>query len=210
MNELFSYLLQLKHIEDTVSFLQGVDRVKVNKDLANVLKKDELTSFERMLSEKICGEELHTDMVKKAFKKITGKDSNYGWSKDYFYMIVTSFSYELGSKNKLQNLFVKVTEEHFENEGYNVQHMDYSGFLLSDEQILEMAIDRMCRQIEIHYGYNTYDPMFEFEPRFRQCPVMGCYECTYDEKCQHEKEMLKKFRSFVLQYYDEVLNLWQL
>ena len=181
-------------------------RDKTNKQLQNLLQRGGISPVEITLIKKIRDEMLHTDLVRKAMKEVTGKDSIHGWSKDYFYMAVTS----LGCEERLINILVKVKEEHYECEGYNIEHKDYCGHLLSDEQILEMTIDRLGRHIEIMYNWYDYDIMFQLEPKFRQCPVMGCMLMFGEDKCQHEEDLVRKLQSNVSKYKDVVFNVWNI
>ena len=59
---------------------------------------------------------------------------------------------------------------------------------MSDEQILELSIERMGR----YYFLDEHAMMLELEPKFRQCPVMGCVRIFGEEKCQHEFEFIHK------------------
>lgn len=198
----------LQLLEDIVSYILHGDREKFNKDLANLLQKDTVSSVEKTLVQKIKGEQLHIEVVRKLMKEITGQDSLHGWSKDYFHMSVYILAFKMGFKSKLNNILVKVMEQHYECEGYNPEHMDYCGHLLSDEQILEMAIDRLSRYIELNHDKECTGS-FDLEPKFRSCPVMGCMLLFGESKCQHELDLVRKFRYYVSKYKDSVFNEWE-
>lgn len=176
-------------------------RDKVNKELENLLKRGGVSSVENTFIKKLTDEMWHIMVVRKTMQKITGKDSFHGWSKDHYYMAVMI----LGGDKRLKNIQVKLKEEHYESEGYNIEHMDYCGHLLSDEQILELTIERIGR----YYFLDEHATILELEPKFRQCPVMGCLRDFGEEKCQHELDFIQKFRSNVEKYVDMVFDAWK-
>lgn len=92
--------------------------------------------------------------------------NDHDWSKDLYYMITTSLAYSLNKKDRLSGILDDEVERHYKLECHHPEHMKYNSYKMSYEDIFEMAIDRLSRNLQFNNGHINMDEMKKFEPDF--------------------------------------------
>ena len=147
--------------------------------------------------------------VRETYGNITGEKNSHDWSKDFVYMVTTGIAFSLKRADLVQDILQTEIERHFELEDHHPEHMDYSGTLMTDGQILEMAVDRLSRNLQFNQGNINLSDMHTFEPKMRKkCPVGG-ERSPPGSKCPHEVEMLRVYWQHVHKHADYVMEQWR-
>ena len=86
--------------------------------------------------------------------------------------------------------------------------MEYSLKLMTSEDILEMAIDRMSRNLQFNNGSYKMEQLTKlFLPKMRFYPVCTSKKET-DESCEHEQQMIGEYLQCVEMHAAVVAEEW--
>ena len=107
--------------------------------------------------------------------------------------------FTLGYADLLGDAFQSVVQDHYRQEAHHPEHETFPGNPeCSDTDILEMAIDRLSRELQFNQGEYNWENMKRFEPSF-----------TYDteRKLNLYRERSKENASLCKEIWDSMQSI---
>ena len=126
--------------------------------------------------------------------KPTPSGSRHDATKDEFYFFVTilGFDKEAGLAQYISaELLTDTIEQHYQQEAHHPQYENY-GKMVGDDDIMEMAVDRLSRNLQFNGGQYNKTQWASFEPIFTT----------------NHKDKLKKYKNYRDSLAPLVLEAW--
>ncbi|ELT93366.1 hypothetical protein CAPTEDRAFT_227569 [Capitella teleta] len=156
-------VLPMNTLEDVALYLHG-DRETANQRFQILVDNGPTTVVETTLFDILNNELFHVEFVRKVTTILTGRESDHDWSKDLFYMVTAATAYTLKRMDLVKDIVESEIERHFQSEAHHPENVDYTRILMTDEQILEMAVDRLSRSLQFNRGVAHLTEMEKYEP----------------------------------------------
>ena len=120
--------------------------------------------------------------------------SQHDYSKDEYYFFVTIVCLSFGVKNYLPSgVFEEEVEFHYQKEPHHAQYEKLNpGACLSNEDIAEMAMDQLSRNLQFNGGEYNLELLGKYSPHFFR---------------DHEIRIVM-FRNYVEEFKDSVQKIW--
>ena len=199
------WVSQFSTLEDIAAWLHK-PRDQANDWLRQLLENGAKSVAEESLVQRLRGELFHVRFVRDTYSKLSKKESHHDWSKDLVFMAVAGIAFTLKRADLVEDILQQEVERHFEQEDHHPESMDYTHKLMTSEQILEMAVDRLSRNLQFNEGKVDLEQMLNFEPRMRRCPVCG--DRPSGGKCEHEEDMLRVYWQHIYKHVTFVKQQW--
>lgn len=171
-----------------------------NKFFVKFWQRKPQSALEVKIGELMKQENIHVAFVREMMKKLTGLESRHDWSKDDYYILVCVIKFAFRC-DKVEDVFQKEVERHYELEDHHPEHADYSRQPMSFSAVEEMAIDRLSRNLQFNDHRINKAQMLQFMPKYRQTAidVIG-----YTAK----KQMSDVYVAAIEKYTSAVVSKW--
>ena len=136
----------------------------------------------------------HIRHVRHVMQAVTGVSNNHDFSKDEWYMMVTIGRFTMDQADLTEQVFTKVVQEHYLLEPHHPEHEGLPGCQqCTTQDIMEMAVDRLSRNLQKNQGEYNWQQMGKYEPVF-----------TYDVE-----RKLELYRKSTKEYAEITEQIWK-
>ena len=94
--------------------------------------------------------------------------SQHDFSKDEWYFFVTISKFTLGFPELVDSAFKEAVAEHYRLEPHHPEHEKVTGNECTADNIVEMAVDRLSRNLQFNNAEYSRDQMEKFAPVFQK------------------------------------------
>lgn len=146
-------------------------------------------------------ERLHVRHARAVMEELTKQPSNHDWSKDsyYFFLAILYFDFEISVKALVGPAFKVEVRQHFSLERHHpeFEELNLGAPPLDDSDVMEMAVDRMSRNLQMNGGSYNMDEMRCYEPRFHS---------NHEINVRLFREYVRDLAPTVKSWYERLLN----
>lgn len=162
----------LNLLVDFLTSDKQISRTKANSLLGDKTRRSKilppwfLENYEKLRRQ----EKLHITHVRKCMDKIVPGESpnQHDYSKDELYIFITICAFNV--KDELcrvpKKTLDKIISEHHRSERHHPEFEKLNNQPLVDKDILEMAVDRLSRNLQFNQGRYNEEQLIKFEPKF--------------------------------------------
>lgn len=134
---------------------------------------------------------LHIRHVRLVMDELNQNDGNtHDFSKDEWYFLVTIGKFTMGYPNLVDTAFKEAVDDHYRMEPHHPEHEKVAGIECTAADIIEMAVDRLSRNLQFNNAQYNREQMEMFAPVF---PVARDWKLkTYWEAVEQHGKLAKK------------------
>ena len=149
-------------------------------------------------------EQLHVRHARAVMEELTEQPSNHDWSKDsyYFFLAILHFDFDTSVKSLVGSAFKMEVKLHYSRERHHPEFEEHNpgAPLLDDNDVMEMAVDRMSRNLQMNGGSYNMQQMRGYEPRFHS---------NHERNVQLFREYVRDLAPTVKTWYERLLHSWK-
>ncbi|KAK2174783.1 hypothetical protein NP493_777g00011 [Ridgeia piscesae] len=176
---------------------KGLDRDAANRfwnDRLRDASSDQLTQLAQLVSV----ERKHVACVRAAHEHVTGRSSEHDHTKDTWYMVVTALVFSMHLKELVSDVMDDVIGDHVTAEPHHEAYFERTKGAPSDDNVLEMALDRLARNQQRNGGKYDWEQMERFLPKWPR------------HLADIQEELLQKYKDYCRQHSSLIQRTWQL
>lgn len=189
---------------ELVEYLTTLPRPKANDLLATYKGREKLIPgelfprYENLRENEL----LHISHVRKCMNILLPENDNkHDWSKDELYIFITICAFRFINECVVPDeTRVRYIEDHFTKEPHHPEHEILTGNDLKDQDILEMAVDRMSRNLQFNNGEYNEENMEKFCPLFHK---------KQEERTQLYKKYITEYKNLVKETFYSLSKPWE-
>ena len=141
-------------------------------------------------------ERAHIACVRDAQREVTQRASVHDHSKDTWYMVVTCIAFGMQKRHLVEHLLDEIIDSHVALEPHHERYHEQRGTLPSEDDVAEMALDRLARNVQKNDGVYNWPEMERYTPK-------------WPPRCRRESERLtQSYARYVCEYADLVQRKW--
>ena len=177
----------------------------LNRDAANRFWNDRLrehasASSDQLtqLAQLVSVERKHVACVRAAHEHVIGRSSKHDHTKDTWYIVVTALVFSMQLKELVSDVIDDVIGDHVTAEPHHEAYFERTKGAPSDDNVLEMALDRLARNQQRNGGKYDWEQMERFLPKWPR------------HLADMQEELLQKYKDYCREHSSLVQRTWQL
>ena len=175
---------------------KGLSRGDANRYWDNRLSGasgDQLAQLARLVSV----ERKHVTCVRTAHELASGQPSAHDHTKDTWYMVATALTFSMQLKELVADVIDDVIGEHVTAEPHHEAYFERTKGAPSDDNVLEMALDRLARNQQRNGEKYDWEQMEKFLPKWPR------------HLADKEEELMRKYKDYCQQNSSLIQRTWQ-
>ena len=157
----------IKHLTTCMTRKEANDFLQKKDNRKTIFKPEVWQTYEKERDDEL----LHIQHVRKCMDLLQPgcQPNQHDHTKDELYFLVTvcKFSKELGLANYISNEILDSNIKfHYHKEAHHPEYEEVQGQSIEDKDIMEMAVDRLSRNLQFNKGKYNKEQWKTFEPKF--------------------------------------------
>ena len=172
---------------------KGLDRATANRFWDDRLSETD-SGLSDQLARLVTIERKHIACVRSAHEHATGSPSAHDHTKDTWYMVVTALVFSMQLKELVCDVMDDVIGDHVAAEPHHEAYFERTKEVPTSDNVLEMALDRLARNLQKNDGVYNWEQMERFLPKWprhladKQEDLMQ----QYKDYCQQHKSIVQR------------------
>ena len=180
-----------------LNHLLTLDPEARNDGLQNYLK-NESQHFQDAIYKASVKERYHIRFVRESMEHLGFPDSIHDWSKDAYYFFITNGKFHFMIKSdELEKEFLRVVRVHYSLEPHHPEWEQIHNKSCTPEDVIEMAVDRCCRNAWANDGDISMEQMNRYLPKFT---------FDHEQKLEDYLENVEKVKGAVQEEYAKIMQ----
>ena len=185
-------------LEELVTRSKTLSRGEKNRLWSRALAECTRSDDVHRLAVLVAAEGAHIRCVRLAHEAVTRRPSEHDHTKDVWYTVVVCLAYVMrGKRHLVDDVLDDVIEAHVTSEPHHEQYHELRGTVPSDDNVTEMALDRLARNVQKNHGRYNWPQMALHAPKWPP-------HCESDE-CER---LTESYNRYVHDYSGFVQRLW--
>lgn len=178
---------------------KSLDRDAANRFWNDRLQRTDSASADQLiqLAQLVSVERKHIACVRATHERATGHPSTHDHTKDTWYMVVTALVFSMQLKELVADVMDDVIGDHVAAEPHHEAYFERTKGVPSDDNVLEMALDRLARNQQKNDGEYNWEQMERFLPKWPR------------HLADMEEVLMQKYKDYCRQHSSLVQRTWQ-
>ncbi|KAK2173247.1 hypothetical protein NP493_890g02023 [Ridgeia piscesae] len=142
-------------------------------------------------------ERKHVTCVRTAHELASGQPSTHDHTKDTWYMVATVLTFSMQLKELVADVIDDVIGEHVTAEPHHEAYFERTKDVPSDDNVMEMALDRLARDQQRNGEKYDWERMEKFLPKWPR------------HLADKEEELMTKYKDYCQQHSSLIQRTWQ-